>query len=324
MLPSPSPMVKTTCRQLAQQQALIWGIFGLAALLLWLTGIDVTVAHALYIPGGTSFTGLMRESGTLPAAILALGALIAMFWPKLAQKRPTLYQTSAVLVLTLVLGCGLFNQIVVKNLADRPRPREAILTEMPSTVAIDGFRGNSMPSGHAAIGFVLAAPFFPLRRRHPRLAYGFLAAGLTAGTVIGLSRMMLGAHYATDVLIAGAIALSTASFFTVLMERITRIRPIYLALGTVVCLLAVILGNRFSNLTLTLPLTEPFTTLNLPCTPTAIPAEGHPTLTVQLSGYGAPLSQLKLINTNDIIKIRTSRGLYHHLTCTATLTQPMD
>ena len=332
MLPTPTAQVKPanhpTARQIALQQALIWGLFGGAALVFILTNLDSSLVHALHIEGGTRFTHYMREHGSLPAITLGILGLVALFWPGLWRKRPTLYQTAAVFTLSLILGTGLFNQIIVKNLADRPRPREVLLTESPANTQTDAFRGNSMPSGHAAVGFVLAAPFFPLRRRHPRLAYTFLATGLTAGAALSLSRIMLGAHYPSDTLIAAAIALSSAALLTALLQRYGRVSPTVLAIGTLLAGLCVVLGNRFSNLTLTHPLTEPFKEIRLPCQPTAIstttPAPGPATLTVVLHGYGAPLSQLKLINNNNIITLQTSYGLYHNLSCTATITQPTE
>lgn len=310
----------------ASENLLIWATFGTAALLLWVTGLDVLLAHTLYhptlSPHAFSFATFLRQNGTLPGTILAVLGLIAMLWPRLWKTRPLLYRTAMVVTLTAVLGVGLTNQIIVKNLADRPRPSEVILADTPPTFT-DGFRGNSMPSGHAAMGFILAAPFFPLRRRKPKLAVTFLATGLTAGLVVGTSRMMLGAHFATDVLIAGAIALSAASLFTFMSQRIPRIHPTIIGAGMLIATLAVILGNRF-NITLTLPITEPFKQIQLPCPITAVPAPQQSQLTVILKGYGAPLSNLALVQKDGLITLQRHLGLYHSLTCEATLTTPTE
>lgn len=327
MLPIPPSPVKPF--SLKHEQITIWLLFGGLALLLWATNLDNLLAQTTYHPDlshtANRLAKLFRTYSTLPAAILALFSLIAMFWPALWRKRPTLYQTAAVMVLTSVLGVGLVNQIVIKQLADRPRPHEVLLASPQNTLnpASDGFRGNSMPSGHAAMGFVLAAPFFPLRRTHRKLAITFLGTGLTMGFIIGLSRMALGAHFATDVLIAAAIALSTASLFTLLMQKIRRIPTLLIASGMLIAALAVILGNKFTNLTLTLEVPQPFTRINLPCSIQASPAAvSVPTLTVNLSGYGAPLSLLKLTNHNNTVSLQKHFGLYHNLTCTAQLALP--
>jgi hypothetical protein len=138
--------------------------------------------------------------------------------------------------------------------------------------------------------------------------------------------MALGAHFATDVLIAGFITFSAASIFTYSTLHIKRISHLSIAIATLACTLLIIVGNRFTHFTLTMPLTGPVSHFNLPCTPQSEPVPGTtvPTLTVQLNGYGAPLSNLKLNKKQDTISIQTHLGLYHHLSCTAIIALPMQ
>ncbi len=311
---------------LLKEQAIIWVPLGGLALILWLTRWDISLAHLFY---QTDFehhhhqlATFLRRKGTLPGTIFVALALFTLFWPHIWRKKPVFYRTALVVTLTAVFGVGLINQIAVKKLADRPRPHEMVLATEPFTPT-DTFRGNSMPSGHAAMGFILAAPFFPLRRQRPRTARAFLAAGIAAGTMLGLSRMALGAHFATDVLIAGAITLSAASLFTVAATRITRIPLRYLALGMLIFTLCMVLGNRFTRNYFVMELPNPIRKIDLPCQVTSVPADVEvPTLTVFLNGYGAPLSTLELQNKNDVISLKTSLGLYHNLSCTAQLSIP--
>lgn len=328
MLPTPTHAVKPALSQVARQQLLIGLIFGGSALLIWLLGLDAPLARLFFEPtldsSGRKLAALLRNIGTVPAALLALGGLVVMLWPRIWEKRPILYRTAAVMTLTTVLGVGLLNQIVIKDLADRPRPRESVLMDIPAPASTDAFRGNSMPSGHAAMGFALAIPFFPLRLvRKKRLAYTFLGTGVVWGFVIGCSRMALGAHFATDVLIAGLVTLSSASLCAWGLTKVRRVSPLLIGAGTLIAALAVILGNRFTNMQLILEIPQPFTAIHIPCEVIAVPSEARvPTLTVNLNGYGAPLSNLKLINKNNEIHLRTSLGLYHNLTCTAQLALP--
>ncbi|RYE52747.1 MAG: phosphatase PAP2 family protein, partial [Hyphomicrobiales bacterium] len=326
MLPTLARTVKPSTLSLLKEQAIIWLPLGGLALVLWLTRWDISLAHLFY---QTDFdhhhhqiSTFLRRKGTLPGTLFAALALFTLFWPHIWRKRPLFYRTALVVTLTAVFGVGLVNQIAVKKLADRPRPHEVVLADEPF-IPSDTFRGNSMPSGHAAMGFILATPFFVLRRPRPRLAHAFLAAGLGAGFVLGLSRMALGAHFATDVLIAGAITLSAASLFTVASTRITRIPLRYLALGMLVFALCMVLGNRFTGIHLGLNLPAPFKTIDLPCQVTTVPADvTTPTLSVALNGYGAPISTLQLHNINGVISLKRSLGLYHNLTCTAQLSIP--
>jgi membrane-associated PAP2 superfamily phosphatase len=326
MLPTLIPTVKPSIATLLKEQAIIWVPLGGLALILWLTGLDTALAHLFY---QTDFdhhyhqlATFMRHKGTLPGTVFASLALFTLFWPHIWRKKPMFYRTALVVVLTAVFGVGLINQIAVKKWADRPRPHEVILADDPIIVT-DSFRGNSMPSGHAAMGFIFAAPFFALRRKRPQLAKNVLVAGLIAGTVLGMSRMALGAHFATDVLIAGAITLSSASFFAFAAARISRIPLRYIALGMLIFALCLMLGNRFSNLRLSMEIPEPFHTIDLPCQITSVPADvSVPTLKVNLRGYGAPLSTLDLQNKYNVISIKKHFGLYHGLKCTAQLSLP--
>ncbi|MDE2030567.1 MAG: phosphatase PAP2 family protein [Alphaproteobacteria bacterium] len=88
---------------------------------------------------------------------------------------------------------------LLKMTIGRARPIE-LLTQgiygfTPFTLA--GFRWNSMPSGHSTTAFALA---FSLAVLFPRLRIVWLAFGL----FLGLSRIMVDAHYLSDVL-AGAL-----------------------------------------------------------------------------------------------------------------------
>lgn len=326
MLPTLARTVKPSTMSLLKEQAIIWLPLGGLALILWLTRWDISLAHLFY---QTDFdhhhhqiSTFLRRKGTLPGTVFTLLALFTLFWPHIWRKKPLFYRTALVVTLTAVFGVGLINQIAIKKLADRPRPHEVVLADEPF-IPTDTFRGNSMPSGHAAMGFILAAPFFPLRRQRPRMAKAFLAAGIAAGTILGLSRMALGAHFATDVLIAGAITLSAASLFTVAATRINRIPLRYLALGMLVFALSMVLGNRFTRNAFRLELPEPFHKIELPCQVTTVPSNvTTPVLTVYLDGYGAPLSTLELQNIDGTISIKRNLGLYHNFTCTAQLSTP--
>lgn len=335
MVPTPSPLVNPTSANLCarawqnpqlRQQFAIWLPFGGLAFLLWVTGYDATLAKIFHHADSAS-AWAARQYATIPGMVLSILGLIAMLWPGLWQSRPLLYRTAAVMALTAILGVGFLNQLVVKNIAERPRPRETILLESQGqTPNPDAFSGNSMPSGHAAMGFVLAAPFFPLRRRYPLAASTILYTGLAAGLVIGASRMVLGAHYATDVLIAGALALSPAAAITWWLESHRHIPARLIGAGAIIVGLVYVLGNHFDNYTLTRSLIS-FQKINLPCPVIATyAAPGTPQtparLTVSLNGYGAPVSNLQLIDNHGIISIQRHLGLYHSLSCTATLALP--
>jgi hypothetical protein len=55
------------------------------------------------------------------------------------------------------------------------------------------------------MGFYLSVPWLVLRRRRRALAAAFLVAGVAAGGVLGVARMMAGGHFFSDVLWAGGM-----------------------------------------------------------------------------------------------------------------------
>lgn len=60
--------------------------------------------------------------------------------------------------------------------------------------------GRCWPAGHASTGFCLFALYFAWRDTHPTRARWLAAAALLLGAVCGISRMMMGAHFASHTL----------------------------------------------------------------------------------------------------------------------------
>jgi hypothetical protein len=68
------------------------------------------------------------------------------------------------------------------------------------------------------MGFYLSLPWLVLRRRRRVLGAAFLVAGVAAGGVLGLSRMMAGGHFLSDVLWAGGMVWIVALVLYRLLE----------------------------------------------------------------------------------------------------------
>ncbi|MFH1755629.1 MAG: phosphatase PAP2 family protein, partial [Candidatus Latescibacterota bacterium] len=126
------------------------------------------------------------------------------------------------LVLVMIVGPGLIVNSVFKQNWGRPRPRDLVEFSGGKPYVMvwdkrspDG--GNSFASGHASTGFYLFTPFFFLRRRSKYWALFFLASGLGYGSLIGLARIIQGAHFLSDVVWAGGfVYLSGLAFFYLL------------------------------------------------------------------------------------------------------------
>ena len=149
--------------------------------------------------------------GEYPAFLLAVGA--AVVWGGGVWYRPWLRyrRACALFVLAVVLGSGVIVNGLVKPLWGRPRPKHTDLFGSTRVYRpwwqrgeIGG--GRSLPSGHASMGYVLvASTAMVASRRSPWRQRGVLAVGLLYGSLLGLTRIIQGGHFATDVLWSGCL-----------------------------------------------------------------------------------------------------------------------
>ena len=191
-------------------------LMGIVTLVFRLTDADIALQRYFYSPEKgwllqyRPFWDFIYRFGIFPGYFLAFAGLIMVtlsYWNvKYIQYR----KASMVLIFTMMIGPGLLVNLVLKDHAGRPRPRE--ITEFGGAekfvcVCEQGAtnEGKSFPCGHCSMGFYLAIPFLFLRNRKKILAYSVLAVGVGYGIIIGIARMMAGGHFASDVLWAGLI-----------------------------------------------------------------------------------------------------------------------
>jgi undecaprenyl-diphosphatase len=139
--------------------------------------------------------------------IAAIGALAD--WRRRPRSVPwsALLATAALLIASAASG-------LLKDVFDRVRPALA----EPGVTALVSLPGDaSMPSGHAATAAAAAGVVALL---HPRLRAP-LAALVAA---IALSRVYLGVHYPSDVIVGAALGLAIAWIVVALARRVVRRR----------------------------------------------------------------------------------------------------
>jgi len=107
-------------------------------------------------------------------------------------------------VLILAFGPGLMVNVLLKPHTGRPRPKQTRLLGGPHDYRppfriMEPKAGYSFPSGDSSVGFSLAGFYFIFYRRSSRLALMSLFGAVALGTGIGLTRMVLGAHFASDI-----------------------------------------------------------------------------------------------------------------------------
>lgn len=271
-----------------------------------------------------------REYGPYPAiavTVWALAVLLAAVVPQLSRRAAVYKPLALVWILTLAIGSGLITNMVLKEYAERPRPRDVVELgggysyRAPFTLP-QGEQGKSFPSGHATMGFIFASLYWPLRRQKRQAAAVYaLVGGLTYGTLLGLGRMLAGGHFATDVIWAGAVMLVTAVLVDHTVNRMQN-RLVWTALPVALVLLTGALTLvRPIDTQRSLTLSAESIRLDLPCPRLEIRPTDAPqtTLNVHLTGLGAPKKGLQLQRAADGTITLTEKGYYHDLSCQAQL-----
>jgi membrane-associated PAP2 superfamily phosphatase len=186
-------------------------------------GADLAMEALFYSPGAGWPQGNMEpwsflyRYGNIPAFIISgLGAMAFLFSFFSAKFQPD-RKAGLFVVVFLILGPGLIVNTFFKDFWGRPRPADIVQfggteTYRPFWQPGTPGQGRSFPSGHAAVGFFIMAPYFVLRRKAPGWARRALAAGVLYGMLMGLGRMIQGGHFLTDVIWAGCLVYLTGLF----------------------------------------------------------------------------------------------------------------
>ncbi len=179
------------------------------------SSIDLTAARELGVGKGTDWFQAGRVIsfvGSGPVvAVLALAFAVAILWQTremfLAAAAPVAAATAGVV------------EVITKQLVQRPRPRTSVLT---------GASGYSFPSGHttgftalvvAVIGVVI---LLGLGRRYGLLwRLGAVVVALSVAT----SRVVLGAHWLTDVIGGLLLGAAVGMGVTIIAARAARVAP---------------------------------------------------------------------------------------------------
>lgn len=158
---------------------------------------------------------------SIPMVFFSTLGNAGVFWIVLSIVLITLPRTRkyGMLALTSLFICFLFNNILLKNLVARPRPYKhlselVMLMQAPSDY--------SFPSGHACSSFATSGALLWSMKKtwnRVRISCILLAA------LISFSRLYVGVHYPTDVLVGALIGLVGSylicCFFTDPYERLT-------------------------------------------------------------------------------------------------------
>ncbi len=196
-------------------------VFLLGAFVVW-PQMDLTVSGLLadgdkgfLLRGNVLLVGLGQAAfwgARVLAGAFVLAALIAFF-----RKKTFGFLTAKkwlFLLLCLLVGPGLLANVVFKDNWGRARPREisefgGTKTFSPALILSDQCKRNcSFVSGDGAFGFFLPSFAYVVSRRRSRRVFW---AGMGLGAIFGGARILLGAHFLSDVLYAAVLSLGTSA-----------------------------------------------------------------------------------------------------------------
>ncbi len=205
---------------------LAWIFAGVAAVALtFVPALDLTAAGWFYDPVGHFFPIRMQAWAEwvrhgLPVWILGgLAATVLLWGLGRLLRRPIIPVTDKAvlfLVLTMALGPGLTVNVILKDHWGRPRP--STVTEFggpyayrPPVIPGGPCANNcSFPSGHASLGFWMAAPAMLAGKRRRKMT---IPVAIGFGALVGVVRMAQGGHFLSDVVYSGLI---TVGIITIL------------------------------------------------------------------------------------------------------------
>ncbi len=195
----------------------------------WLTDLDLLWEGFFYREGeGWYLTDhfiwkILYNYGTYPGLILFFISFVILGLSIFVDDIKKYRKIAAFMFLLMLIGAGLIINSVFKEYWGRPRPQEVI--EFGGSYKYvkpwqmgDAGENSSFPSGHAAVAFYLLSPFFLYRNIHRKRSYLFLISGLTYGLLMGLGRMIQGAHFPSDILWSGGFMYLTAAVLYYLLK----------------------------------------------------------------------------------------------------------
>lgn len=213
-------------------RATLAGIVATAAVavLFRATSLDIDLQALAYDPRTSGWPYAQRfpwkqlhDFGTIPGLLLALGSIVVIALGFLRPRWLRWRFPALSIVALTALGPGVVTNLFGKILAGRPRPEEVV--EFGGTARfLEPFefgtpgRGFSFLCGHCSMGYLFVAFFFLLGGRMRWLA---LAASSVYGLLLGAARVADGAHFPSDITLAGTITFTLAAA----ISPLARVQP---------------------------------------------------------------------------------------------------
>jgi undecaprenyl-diphosphatase len=185
-----------------------------------LQALDTVILLFVNHDMANGFFDILMPALTLRGYLLIIPYLLAMFLRGAKRENGEGKTFLAVAVWTFLIACVAaylagWVEDWIKNAIARPRPCrvvEGVRLILPCPGSF------SMPSGHAISSFAFALPLWHLTRRYIEPLWRFYPLFLAG--MIAFSRIYLGAHYPTDVLIGALLGSAIGLALSLLYEMI--------------------------------------------------------------------------------------------------------
>ena len=187
-----------------------------------------------------TFLALNYYTQFLPDWVWTWLTFLGNGWGVFAISFPLLLLAPRLLSAGIISGlfAGLF-VLILKPIINLPRPA-ALLGGGDIYLIGEPLLQNAMPSGHTLTAFAIASAYFfsiePSRRRPLYLLF-------VISTLVGISRIAVGAHWLTDVLVGASLGIWCGFFGALISKRIpdsqlipTQLWPKIIAGFGIVCL----------------------------------------------------------------------------------------
>lgn len=189
---------------------LLFALAAFAVLTVVFARNDLAISNAAQaLPGAhdsSSFWWFVNAYGEAPMWMV-VGAAAFAYFGSFARARWKTYRPHLWFILcSAIIGPGIIN-FGLKFLVHRPRPGDG-LGFTPLFRIGPSIHDNGFPSGHTAGAFILFTLVYLVPRSRPVLRMIAGSIFLAWGTVVGLARVVWGAHYPSDVLFGAFITLT--------------------------------------------------------------------------------------------------------------------
>jgi lipid A 4'-phosphatase len=195
--------------------------------------IDIDASSLFYYGDGVFYGKSSKGVHTLRSILLGANVVVYVvafigLIVSLLLKRPWLKISTPkwlFLVVCLVVGPGLTSNVILKDNWGRARPDQIVefggkkIYSPPVLISDQCPRNCSFVAGEASTVYIT---FFAIAFMFPWRARRLIVAGIVAGSLAGLVRMMQGAHFLSDVIFAGITMALIAAAVQLIFEAAER------------------------------------------------------------------------------------------------------